>query len=173
MMSASRSGRSRKGARRAASWVRQLCVISGLDARDQVDRAHERRPTAALDGKHFAALRGQAVEPAAALAGTFGPASFNPAALLETVEEGIERRHGELERATGALLDQLADVVAVPRAVLDQRQNQQLGAAFLEFPGREPAAHMLLCNISGDGLTKQPIGRSVNRSTISIRWRRG
>lgn len=54
---------------------------------------------------------------------------------LEAVEQRVERRDVEFEQAVGALLDQLADLVAVPGAVLDQRQHQELGAALLHVRG--------------------------------------
>ena len=85
-----------------------------LDPGDAVDRWGEHLPAAALDGKHFTALRRQPIKPASPLARAFCPAAFNPATLFEAVEQGIERRDRELQRAAGTLLDELADVVAVP-----------------------------------------------------------
>src|SRR5205085_8383231 len=55
------------------------------------------------------------------------------AAVFEAVEGGVEGGDVEADRAVGAAGDQLADFVAVPLALLEERQDQQLGAAAFEL----------------------------------------
>jgi len=117
---------------------RALC----LDTRDAAHRAGEHLPAVALLGQHLPALRGQAVQPPPALAGFLRPPPFDPLALLEPVEQGLERGDVEPQRPVRSRLDQLADVVPMPGPVLDQGEDEQLGAAFLEFPGGKPSKHM-------------------------------
>src|SRR5262245_50797547 len=100
---------------------------------DAVDGGNEVAPAAALGGEHFAALGGEAIEAAPALAGLLDPGAANPAALVEAVEERIERGDVEAERALGAGLDEAGDLVAVAGAGVDEREDEQLGAALLEL----------------------------------------
>ena len=90
---------------------------------------HPRR----CDASTRVAFLRQAVVPAAALAGFFDPASVDPAALLQAVQQRIERCDAEFHRAGGAVLDQLADVVPVAGLVLDERKDHQLRAAFFQL----------------------------------------
>src|SRR3954471_1216825 len=106
--------------------------------RDPLNRLDELAPVIALRGQHLAAFRSQPIEAPAALARLLDPASRDPAALLEAVEQRVQRGHLELQPPAGSLLDQLADLVAMPRAGLDQRQDQQLGAAFLHLAIEHP-----------------------------------
>src|SRR5687768_9604224 len=127
MISRSRSGRSLSEASRVATSALQSGMIL---LRNPLDRVNEFGPVAALRRQHAAAFGCQPVEPAPALVRLLDPLAGDPAALLEAVEQRIERRHLELQPAARALLDQLADLVAVTRACFHQRQDQQLGAAF-------------------------------------------
>src|SRR5882762_626207 len=106
--------------------------------RDLVNGVDELAPVVTLCGEHVPAFGGQAVEAAPALARLLDPLARDPPALLEAIEEGIEGGDLELEAAAGACLDQLADLVAVARARLDERQDQQLGAAFLQLAIEHP-----------------------------------
>ena len=56
-----------------------------------------------------------------------------PPALFEAIQERVERIDVELQLTCRPRLDQLAKVIAVPRACIEQRQNQQLCRASLEF----------------------------------------
>src|SRR4029453_16542185 len=100
---------------------------------DAVDRLHELPPGRPFAGEHLPALRGEPKEAAAPLAGPLLPAAFDESAALEPDEHRIERRDAQIQLAARALLDALADVVAVPRSRLEQGQDQELRAAFLEF----------------------------------------
>src|SRR5688572_15002718 len=129
--------------RRAASLCRSSSRHSGmLHPRDAVDCLRERGPGFPLGGEDFLAVGGKPVVAAAALARLFDPAALDPASLLQPVEQRVERGDMKAEHALGAGLDQLAQLVAVPRLVLDQRQDQQLGAALLPFPLRHWQLHM-------------------------------
>src|SRR5438132_85422 len=108
-----------------------------VDSSDPVDGFDELTPRAPLRGEHGGARLREPVVPPAALARLFDPAALNPAAFLEAIEQRIERRDAELQDAARTRLDQLAQVVAVPRLVPDQRQDQQLPAAPFWPPGRE------------------------------------
>src|ERR687883_1594761 len=113
-----------------------------LHPRDAVDRQHELAPRTALGREHLPPLAREAVVAAAPLAGLLHPPPLDPAAPLELVEERVERGHVEPEHAAGAGLDQLAQLVAVPRLVLEQRQDHQLRAPLLQLGvehGRRPA----------------------------------
>jgi ATP-binding cassette subfamily B protein len=61
--------------------------------------------------------------------------------LFEPVQQRVERRHLEGNRAIRPLFDQLADVVAVPRGLVDQGEHQQGGAAALELTCRQWCGH--------------------------------
>src|SRR6185369_17485018 len=112
-----------------------------VDSCDAVDRFGKRPPGITLRGQHRGAGRRQAVVAPAALAGFFDPAAEDPAALFEAIEERIERRDAELEHPFGACLDQLAEVVAVPGLILDEREDQQLRAALLELTIEHPGPY--------------------------------
>jgi hypothetical protein len=55
------------------------------------------------------------------------------AAFLEPVEQWIEGGGAESDGAARALLDQLADLIAMPRSRFDELQDQEFGASLLEF----------------------------------------
>jgi hypothetical protein len=68
-----------------------------------------------------------------ALPGFLHPAALQPAAFLEPIEQGIERRDVELHPSARARFDQLADFVAVARARLDEREDHEFGRALLHL----------------------------------------
>src|SRR5262249_47802392 len=126
---------------------------SGIfDSCNPVDRANELAPGAALRGEDGGARRRETVVASPALAGLFDPPPLNPAAFLEAVEERIERGDAKRDDAARADLDQLAQVVAMPRLVLDERQDQQLGAALLQLAVEDPRFHILHSDIFAKGI---------------------
>src|SRR3954463_4216055 len=133
--SRSRAGRSDRRASRAASRRFQSGMFG---PRDELNRLDELAPVITLRGEHLAAFCRQPIKAPAALARLLDPSPRDPAALFEPVEERIERGHLELQPPAGSLLDQLADLVAMPCAGLDQRKDQQLGAAFLHLAIEHP-----------------------------------
>ena len=86
-----------------------------------------------LPRQHAPSLARQLVVAPPPLAGLLDPPAFDPAALLEAIQHRIERRDPEGEGAFGPRLDQLADLVAVARPLLHQRQHQQRRAPLLHF----------------------------------------
>src|SRR5712692_8120584 len=90
----------------------------GLGSGDPVDRLDEVPPLVPLSGQHLSALGGQPVVASPSLPGFLHPAAFDPAALLQPVEEGIERGDVEAQRAVGTRLDEFVDFVAVPVSCL-------------------------------------------------------
>ena len=78
--------------------------------------------------------------------------------MLEPVQQRIERCRLEPDPPLRALVDQLADLVTVAGPVLDQRQDQEFGAAFLEL-AIEARGYRLHNNI----LPNNPIGRKLAR----------
>src|SRR5262245_27524254 len=100
------------------------------------DAAHaldERRPRLSLCGQHAAAFDRHLIEAAAALVGLFDPGALDPATLFESIEQGVERIDVEGQRAAGPGVDQLAQLVAVPRPRVEQREDEQFGGAALEL----------------------------------------
>src|SRR5262245_47292423 len=107
MISRSRAGRSRSLASRG---VRAGFQSGMFGPRDLPDRVHEFPPVVALRGEHVPALRREAVEPATTFSGLLDPFPRDPAALLQAVEQRIERRDLELHASGGSLFDQFADL---------------------------------------------------------------
>src|SRR6202011_3160636 len=103
-------------------------------SRNAIDGLYEYLPTGPLRGQDLTPLRRQAVIPAAALPCFFDPPALDPAALLQSIKQRIKRRHPEAQLSIGAVLNQLANLVAVAGTDLHQRENQQLGASLFELP---------------------------------------
>src|SRR5262249_31320238 len=127
---------------------------------DAVDRRDELAPGAALRFEHAGAGGRQPVVAPAALPRLLDPAALNPAAFLEAIEQRVERRDAGLEHAARAELDELAEVVAMARLVLDERQDQQFGAALLQFPVEHPRSHVLHSDILTKGIRRKQAGKS-------------
>src|ERR1700733_4633697 len=87
---------------------------------DSIDRVDKFGPRTALLLQYCLALCGQLVISAPALAGLLHPSAGDEAAFLQAIKQRVKRGNIERERAFRALLDQLADLIAVTRAVLDQ-----------------------------------------------------
>src|SRR5919106_4745623 len=105
-----------------------------LDARDVVERLEELAPDLAAHAQRGAAGRGQPVNPPPSLAGFLDPASFDQAALLELVKQGIKRCGLKLQPPLGSRLDLLRDFVAMPLRSVEHGKDEELGAAFLQRP---------------------------------------
>src|SRR3954449_222750 len=129
---------------------REPCTSRVLDPGDLRQRGDETAPVGALLGQDAPPrVRDPVVTPPAG-ARLLDPASLDPAAVLEAVQGGVQRRERErqpavrgllggeqggvpppdLERhpAVRALLDHLRDFVPVMGLAFDDRENDQFGA---------------------------------------------
>src|SRR5262245_24811286 len=126
---------------------------SGMfDSCDAVDRLDELAPRAALRRQHGGAGRRQPVVAAPALAGLLDPAALDPPALFEAIEQRIERRRAESEHAARSRFDQLAEVVAVAGLILDQREDEELGAALFQLAIEHARLYILHSDILAKGI---------------------
>src|SRR4029079_11434786 len=128
--SCSRPAGSRNDARRR----RTSCSQSGmLVLCHPADRFDERGPCLSLLGKDTPPIRSHGVEAASALSRLLDPPPLDPPALLEPIQERVERIDVERQLAAGPRFNQLAEVVSVPRARVEQRQDQEFGGSFLQL----------------------------------------
>src|SRR6516165_6942385 len=102
-MAVSRTGSRFRRARRS----RTSCLKSGmLYLGNTVDGRDEIPPGAALGPQNLLSGSGQPVVTAPALASLVHPASFDPAALFEPVQQRIQRSHVEAHGPARTHLDQ-------------------------------------------------------------------
>ncbi len=94
-----------------------LCMFQPRGFRQRID---ERRPPAALRGQGPAALSGELVIAPPPLAGLLDPSALDPLAILELVEEGIERGDVKGQQSVRFSRDLARDVVAVELAVVER-----------------------------------------------------
>src|SRR5687768_15716148 len=97
-MRASRSGVRSGSVRRDRT---NACQSRIGRAHDVVDGGDEGAPGIALPGQYFPAFRRELVAAALALARLLDPAAFDPTPVLELQQQGIQRRQGERNAATG------------------------------------------------------------------------
>src|SRR5688500_7481464 len=147
-----------------------------FDPGDAGQRRNELLPPCPLGCEHAASLRGDPVEPSAALASLFYPAALDETAVLETVEQGIQRRDVKFQYTPRPLVDQLGDLVAMPRALFDERQHEQFGAALLEIRPHDVSwCHMYdhyICGCAMSSLHRQPGVRGWDRGLFRQRRQR-
>src|SRR5450759_2404665 len=98
---------SRAGARfKPASCRRIGSFQSGIfDSGDAAGGLDEGLPALPLGSQDFPYLSGQQVIAAPALAALFDPSALNPAALLQAIQQRVERRRVKSERAVRSLFD--------------------------------------------------------------------
>jgi hypothetical protein len=115
-------------------------MTQACDARQRDD---ERIPPRSPLSERPASGRRDAVVPPPPLAGFLDPPSANQVPAFHPIEHRIERRGVKRQHTAGPDFDQLGDLVAVTGAVLEQRQDEHLRAAFLEGRiGRYCQSHM-------------------------------
>jgi hypothetical protein len=112
------------------------------------DRSNKVAPIAALSRKHFPAGSGESVITPAPLAGFFDPATADPSAAFQAIQEGIERTDIEMEDTARPQLDQLADLIAMARSIFEERQDKELSAPFFQFAIQDPLPDILHSDIS-------------------------
>src|ERR1039457_3287271 len=121
---------------------------SGMfELRDPSHRVDEGAPRSAALLKTLPAGRCDPVVAAPPLSGLLDPAALEESAPFEAVEQRIERRNVQTKDAIRPPFDQLRDLVTVPRPPLDERQDQKLGAPFLELAIERRRVHMFHSNI--------------------------
>src|SRR5688572_6993813 len=113
-----------------------------LASDDLADGADERVPAAAPLCQRFLSFARDLVDASAPFARLLRPAPLDPAALLQLVEQRIERGGVKRDRPTRPLLDQRRDVIAVARAHFDQRQDEEFGAALFELARAFQESHV-------------------------------
>jgi hypothetical protein len=114
--------------------------------RHEVHGTDERVPGGSMCREDAAAGGGDPVHPPTSNAGLFQPSSGDPAAPLESIEQGIQRRGVEGQGALLTDVDQTRDVVPVQRAVFNEGQNEELGGALFQLGIVAWNTHMWDCN---------------------------
>src|SRR5262249_2681996 len=100
---------------------------------DAADRLHELRPSIALARQLRLARRRQLVVLRALVGLADAPFGFQPAALHEAMEGGVERAGFDPEELVRLRADGLADAVAVLRPPLEGPQDQHVERALEEL----------------------------------------
>ena len=116
-----------------------------LEPRHAVDERDKVLPTLLLCAQRLSPSRREAVVAASTLLSLLDPPPNNPSVRLESVEQRIERGHMKSQRAARSELNQLRNVVPVPGLILQQRENEELSAAFLPF--RVGPARKAYCSV--------------------------
>src|SRR3989442_15476903 len=93
---------------------------------DTVQRQEDRVTGGMLFRERASARPREAVITAPPLPSTFDPASFDQALLFEAIERRIQRGGVKRDGAVRSLFDQLADLVAMALAFIQQRQDKKL-----------------------------------------------
>ena len=96
-------------------------------------RAGQPIPIRFLAGQLLAALRRQLIELRLSPVARLAPLRFEPAALLQAVQRGIERALLDLQNFLGNLPDSLGDAVPVNRTKRDNLQDQQVQCSLQEI----------------------------------------
>src|SRR5690348_16178291 len=135
-ISSSRPGSRRASARCLRTSLRQSRI---LHPRDLADGSHELLPAVPLCLERPLTTCRDAVVAPPPLTGLLHPSPLDPPSALHAIEHRVQRRDVKVQHAVGARLDQPAQIVAVPRLVLEQREDEKFGAPSLQF-GREHGA---------------------------------
>src|SRR5439155_24460021 len=110
-------------------------------SREIANQLEEVLPFLPLGRQHLTAFSRDPVVAAPALSRFFNPPALDPLALFELVEGGVQRGEVERERPAGSLNDELRQLVAVPRLVVEERKHDQFGGALLGFADRAGELH--------------------------------
>src|SRR5262245_51710261 len=103
---------------------------------DPVNRCCEGFPCLSFGLEKTTPLRCDAVIAAALFAFAFDPSALDQTAIFQTAQNGVQRADPKLQRAFRARFDQFADLVSVSCPLLDESQDQQFCASFLEFAAK-------------------------------------
>lgn len=94
-----------------------------VEAGNAAKRREEGVPVAALRQENLAASGRESVVAATSLTRLLDPFAFDPVAPFHAVEHWIQRRDVKPKLPTRTVIDQLADLVAMPLAFLETRKN--------------------------------------------------
>src|SRR4030095_7345344 len=119
-----------------------------FESRGLRQRGDERGPSSALCAKRLPADSSETVITAAPLSRVFDPSPVDPLAILELVEQGIERRHVERQQPARFARDLAGDVIAVELAVFERGENEDFGAALARRGPDDRISHMWQSYIS-------------------------
>src|SRR3954469_525291 len=129
---------------------------SGIfDSCELSDGAHEVHPLAAMALKEALARRCYSVIAPPPLRRLFHPPPCDEAVVLQTVEQGIERRGVHAEEPIRSLLEELTQLIAVACLRLEQREDEERRRALLELIG-EHAGAFCGCAIYGTSSMSPP-----------------
>src|SRR5262245_5739726 len=167
MISASRAGSSSRAASRSMTSRFHSGMFGSGDA---ADRGHEGLPRASLRLQHFLPFGRQFVIAPPPLPGLLHPLPLDPAPLLKPVEQRIERGDVETQRPARTRLDQFGNVVAVPWPDLDEREDQQLGAALLQFAVENSSVYICHSHILCRRIYGVNRGRVPGKKLVLRRW---
>src|SRR5579864_1807931 len=110
-----------------------LLVYLRANACDTIECNEELFPTRSLLDQSSASGGRDSVVSPASLPGLLDPPAFDEATIFEAIERRVERCHVVAQCAARAFTDEAANLVAMSRPVFHERQEEQVGAPFLEF----------------------------------------
>src|SRR5262245_29202992 len=110
-----------------ADWSRMFA------RRDTPHCLHECSPRLFLLCQHPTAFGGYIIKTAATFVRLLDPGALDPSTLFEPIQERIQRIDVEREASARSCVNQLAELVPVPRAGIEQRQDEQLCRALLQL----------------------------------------
>jgi hypothetical protein len=102
-------------------------------ARDAPHGLNECLPGLPLLGEHATPFRRHLVKPSPTFVGLLDPRALDPATLFETIEQWIEGIDVKFELAARPRFDQLAEVIAVSRAGVEEREYQEFRGTLLQL----------------------------------------
>ncbi len=119
-----------------------------LDAGDVRESRDEPSPFLALGREHGLPGVGDSVVAPPALARSLDPAAADETAFFEAIQRGVQRGQREPQRPARAVLDVAGDVVTMQRTLVNERQNQEVCAAFFAESIAERSRRVIYRNAS-------------------------
>ena len=141
-----------------------------------MDCVDEIKPGSALGFEDLLSIVCQPVVAPPSLARFFHPSSGNPSTFFQAIQQWVKRGDVELQNPIGAVFDELADLIAVPRAVLNQGKDQKFRAALFQlsinwryymFHSNIWYCHMHKCQAGGHQAPERGAGTQAIRPTYS------
>src|SRR5882724_7582294 len=90
-------------------------------------------PTPPLFRQSLPPHRSQFVKPPSPLSRFLHPLAFDPTPPLQPIQHRVQRRHVKIHKPARSLLDQLRDLVTVPRPIFQNRKDKYLRRALLQL----------------------------------------